>query len=66
MGKSPPKYRLACGKEQLKILYARNCINPVSNTIPTLIGLQEVYESWQGLPKIIECKAAKSPFMCVG
>ena len=58
--KSPPKYRLVCGKGQLKNLYARSYINPVPNATPNLMGLQEVYESWQGLPKISEREAARS------
>ena len=56
MGKSTPKCRIICGEEQLKILYARRYINPVLNATPNLMGLQEVYESWQGLPKITEHK----------
>ena len=66
MGKSTPKCRIICGEEQLKILYARRYINPVLNATPNLMGLQEVYKSWQGLPNIIERKAARSPFIVVG
>ena len=45
MGKSTPKYRLVCGKGQLKNVYTRSCINPFPNATPNLMGLQEVYGS---------------------
>ena len=64
--KSPPKYRLVCGKGQLKNLYARSYINPVPNATPNLMGLQEVYESWQGLPKISERETARSTYIVGG
>ena len=59
-GNAPPKYRLACEKGQLKNLYARSYIKPIPHANPSLMGLQEAYDSWQGLSKITERQAARS------
>ena len=59
-GEAPPEYRLVCENRQQKNLYAKRYIQPVPNATPALMGLQEVYTSWQGLSKILEREAARS------
>ena len=66
MGKSTPKYRLVCGKGQLKNVYTRSCINPFPNATPNLMGLQEAYGSQQGLPNITEHEATRLISTVVG
>ena len=59
-GKAPTKYRLACEKGQLKNLYARSYVKHIPNTNPSLMGLQEANDFWQGLSIITERQAARS------
>ena len=46
------KYKLACEAGVLKTLYTRSYVDPVPEATPALVGLQAVFESYQGLPQV--------------
>ena len=62
----PAKYRLACAKGPVKFLYSRVYITPVPHISRAVLGLETIYESWQGKAPITECKAAASTSLVGG